>query len=190
MSLKSASYMNMHLRYLNQIHGPSMSSWRTVPSVVSISGRHFYQCRRGPDQWTFKLPSHKLSLKDVKLTKPNLSNWQNHPYFHCHDFLDNKGNLSKDTGTSKVKSKWLISWLKTLLNLVFLKLTKTYTMSKWISVCKSLRWIKQSGFWRDLQRLRQLQPPHSRLAQIPTCYCQATTSLRLKLKTMKSCQIL
>ena len=80
MNLKSACYSNMHIRYLNQIFGPTISSWNaTKPSLAPVSGKQFYQCREGPDRWPLKSSSHKLTLKDICLTKPNISEWPN-PY--------------------------------------------------------------------------------------------------------------
>ena len=103
MNLKSACYSNMHIRYLNQIFGPTISSWRAaIPSLAPVFGKQFYQCREGPDQWSLKLSSHKLTLKDISLTKPNISQWHNHSNFHCHDYQQNEGNLRKVTGTNNV----------------------------------------------------------------------------------------
>ena len=87
MNLKSTCYSKMHIWYLNQIFGPTISSWRAaIPSLAPVNGKQFYQCREGPDQWSIKLSSHKLTLKDIRLTKPNISKWHNHSNFHCHDF--------------------------------------------------------------------------------------------------------
>jgi hypothetical protein len=93
----------MHIRYLNQIFGPTISSWNaTKPSLAPVSGKEFYQCREGPDRWPLKSSSHKLKLKDILLTKPNISEWHNHSNFHCYDYQQNEGNLRKVTGTNNV----------------------------------------------------------------------------------------
>ncbi len=116
--LKSIWYESqIYIRYLNQIFGPTISSWRAaIPSLAPVKGKQFYQCREGPDQCSIKLSSHKLTLKDIRLTKPDISKWHNHSNFHCHDFQQNEGNLRKVTGTNNVGQfkggKVLVTYLR------------------------------------------------------------------------------
>ena len=54
MTIWSAPHKKMHIRYLNQIYGQTYPSWKVIPSLVTVSGKHYYQCRQGSDQWLLK----------------------------------------------------------------------------------------------------------------------------------------
>jgi hypothetical protein len=68
---------------------------------VTVSGKHYYQCRQGPDQWLLKTTLFKNSER-VELTKPNVSLWQNLDDFFCRDYWQDGGGMRKATGTKNV----------------------------------------------------------------------------------------
>ena len=91
----------MHIQYLNQIYGQTYPSWKVIPSLVTVSGKNYYQCRQGPDQWLLKTTLFK-NLERVALTKPNVSLWQNRDEFICRDYLQDGRWMRKATGTKNV----------------------------------------------------------------------------------------
>ena len=100
-ALQMASHKNMHIRYLNQIYGRTYHSWKVIPSLVTVLGKQYYQCRQGPDQWLVKTTFFKESER-VALTKPDMSLWQYRPDFFCKDYRQNGEELRKATGTKNV----------------------------------------------------------------------------------------
>jgi hypothetical protein len=100
-SLQMASHKNMHIRYLNQIYGRTYPSWKVIPSIVTVSGKRYYQCRQGPDQWLIKTPFFKES-DGVALTKPDVSLWQYRSDFFCKDYRRDGEELRKATETKNV----------------------------------------------------------------------------------------
>ena len=100
-ALQMASHKNMHIQYLNQIYGRTYPSWKVIPSLVTVSGKRYYQCRQGPDQWLVKTTFFKESER-VALTKPDMSLWQYRPDFFCKDYRRNGEELRKATGTKNV----------------------------------------------------------------------------------------
>ena len=72
-----------------------------IPSLVTVSGKHYYQCRQGPDQWLLKTTLFK-NLERVQLTKPNISLWQNRDEFFCRDYSQDGGGMRKATRTKNV----------------------------------------------------------------------------------------
>jgi len=101
MTIQSAPHKKMHIRYLNQIYGQTYPSWKVILSLVTVSGKHYYQCRQGPDQWLLKTTLFKNSER-VELTKPNVSLWQNLDDFFCRDYWQDGGGMRKATGTKNV----------------------------------------------------------------------------------------
>ena len=71
MTIRGAPHKKMHIRYLNQIYGRTYPSWKVIQSLVTVSRKHYYQCRQGPDQWLLKTTFIKNSER-VELTKPNV----------------------------------------------------------------------------------------------------------------------
>ncbi len=84
MNLQSAQHKKMHIRYLNQIYGKTFPSWMVIPSLVTVAGKRYHQCRKGPDQWLRKTTLNKESER-LLLTKPNISLWHNLQGYFCKD---------------------------------------------------------------------------------------------------------
>ena len=67
MTIRSAPHKKMHIRHLNQIYGQTYPSWKVIPSPVTVSGKNYYQCRQGPDQWLLKTTLFKnLEREELK----------------------------------------------------------------------------------------------------------------------------
>ena len=45
--IQCAPHKKMHIQYLNQIYGQTYPSWKVIPSLVTVSGKRYYQCRQG-----------------------------------------------------------------------------------------------------------------------------------------------
>jgi hypothetical protein len=103
-SLQMAPHTKMHIRYLNQIYGQAYPTWEVLPSLVTVAGKRYHQCRPGPDQCGWSLVRNKFfgETERVELTKPNMSLWQNRTDFFCKDNVLDSENLRKVTGTKNV----------------------------------------------------------------------------------------
>ena len=49
--LTIGSESTTHLRYLNQIAGRTLPSWKLLPSIAEVDGLKYHQVRSGPDSW-------------------------------------------------------------------------------------------------------------------------------------------
>ena len=65
-----------NLRYLNQIAGPTLPSWKLLPSIAEVDGLKYHQVRSGPDSWYDRPHILKEIDGSVVLTKPSYSLWQ------------------------------------------------------------------------------------------------------------------
>ena len=45
-------YNKVHVRFLNQIAGPTLAEWRWRPNLASRGGRMYRQMSLGPDRWS------------------------------------------------------------------------------------------------------------------------------------------
>ena len=64
-----------HLRYLNQIAGPTLPSWKLLPSIAEVDGLKYHQVRSGPDSWYDRPHIDKEIDGNVVLTKPLFPSW-------------------------------------------------------------------------------------------------------------------
>ena len=64
-----------HLRYLNQIAGPTLPSWKLLPSIAEVDGLKYHQVRSGPDSWYDRPHIDKEIDGKVVLTKPLFPSW-------------------------------------------------------------------------------------------------------------------
>ena len=101
LSIQVAPHNKMHIRYLNQIYGPSYPTWKVLPSLVTVGGKRYHQCRPGPDQWLVRTKFF-CEREIVDLTKPQMSHWQNRTDFFCKDYVLDSEDLRKITGTKNV----------------------------------------------------------------------------------------
>ena len=47
-----------HVRFLNQLAGPSLSSWRYSPAIAKRNGLYFHEMTSAPDMWSSSWVKH------------------------------------------------------------------------------------------------------------------------------------
>ena len=98
-TLKYKPHKSMHIRYLNQIHGRTLSLWNIEHNTAPVDGKLYYQCSRGPDKWLNSYSILHDSRSVVQLTKAYVDQWPKHPE-HYSSVLTN--DVASLTGTKRI----------------------------------------------------------------------------------------
>ena len=117
--LTVGSESTTHLRYLNQIAGPTLLSWNILPSIATVDGVSYHQCREGPDSWYDRPHFNKVTESCVDLTKPSFSTWRpdkqhyistsNTPY--CKKIIQLHSSKVLHTYTERMPSFGRFMWM-------------------------------------------------------------------------------